>query len=250
MPPRGVTCALLLPGSGSDEVFVRNAFETALDEAGIALVAPPPRPGRDVVAGYRAALDAALDRSGPLLVGGVSLGAHVAARWAVTAPPGRVAGLLLALPAWTGPPADAPAALAALASATAARNGGVDAALDPARAGAPPWIAAELGRAWPRYGAGLATSLAAAAAEPAPTVDELAALAVPAGIAAAVDDPVHPEAVARRWAAALPRARVATMRLAEIGADPAVLGRAAVGAWRAAVSAPGGRGGPSGRPRP
>jgi pimeloyl-ACP methyl ester carboxylesterase len=244
MPPPGVTCALVLPGSGSDEVFVRNAFGPALDEAGIALVAPPPRPGRGVVAGYRAALDAALGRSGPLLVGGVSLGAHVAARWAATAPPGRIGGLLLALPAWTGTPGEAPAARAALASAADVRSGGVDTALAPARTGAPPWIAAELGRAWPRYGAGLAASLEAAAAEPAPTADELATLAVPAGIAAAVDDPVHPEAVARRWAAALPQACVATLRLAEIGADPAMLGRAVVGAWRAAVSAPGGRGGP------
>ena len=238
-----MTCAVMLPGAGSDERFIRSVFARPLAGIGIRLIAPAPRAGADVVAGYRRALDAAAG-SGPLLVGGISLGAHVAARWAAAAPGGQVAGLLLALPAWTGPPvmhgewstptadtAPAPAALAARLTAAQVRSDGVEAALATAAAGAPAWLAAELGRAWPRYGDGLAPALEAAAAEPGPTEAELAALDVPVGVAALVDDPVHPMEVARLWAASSPRSALVTARLAAFGADPETVGRAAVLAW-------------------
>jgi len=224
----------MLPGSGSDEVFIRSVFAGALAGVGVELVAPAPRRGADVVAGYRAALDAA--GPGPVLVGGVSLGAHVAARWAAAAPRGRVAGLLLALPAWTGLPHAAPAAVAARRTAAQARRGGVAAAVA-ASAGAPSWLVAELGRAWAGYGAGLAPALEAAAEEPAPTAVELAGLDLPVGVAALVDDPVHPLEVAQEWHAALPRSALVTTTLAAFGADPGALGRAAALAWlRAARS--------------
>src|SRR5207248_2374263 len=51
--------AVVLPGSGSDARFVRSAFGPALRARGITLNAVQPRPGGDVVAGYRAALEAA-----------------------------------------------------------------------------------------------------------------------------------------------------------------------------------------------
>ncbi|NUT50283.1 MAG: alpha/beta hydrolase, partial [Saccharothrix sp.] len=73
--------AVLLPGTASDEVFVASVFARPLAEAGFALVAPASRD----VAGHFAALDAAW-RGTPLVVGGVSLGAHVAAAWAVRHP--------------------------------------------------------------------------------------------------------------------------------------------------------------------
>ncbi len=200
---------------------------------------PPLRRGADVVADYRAALDRAALVPEPLLVGGISLGAHVAARWAARAPAGRLAGLLLALPAWTGPPEGAPAALAARLTAAQVRSGGVAAALASAAAAAPPWLAAELGRAWPRHGDGLAPALEAAAAEPGPTVDELAGLDVPVGVAALVDDPVHPSSVAEQWQRLLPRSTLVTARLAAFGRDPEAVGRAAVLAWlRAAHGRP------------
>jgi pimeloyl-ACP methyl ester carboxylesterase len=231
-----VTCAVLLPGSGSDEVFIRSVFACALAGVGVELVAPAPWRGADVVAGYRAALDAGCP--GPVLVGGISLGAHVAARWAAAAPRGRVAGLVLALPAWTGPPRTAPAAVAARWTATQARTGGVRAAVA-ATAGAPSWLVAELGRAWAGYGDGLAPALEAAASSPAPTTAELAGIAVPVGVAALVDDPVHPLGVAQEWHAALPRSALVTTTLAAFGADPGALGRAAVLAWlRAAAPEP------------
>jgi pimeloyl-ACP methyl ester carboxylesterase len=221
--------AVVLPGSGSDEVFVRAVFAAPLRALGIDLRTVKPRPGGDVVAGYRAGLDAALAGPGPVLVGGISLGAHVAAAWAAEQPTGAgLAGLLLALPAWIGPPRDAPAALTARATAAYARTGGVEAAVAAARAGSPPWLAAELARAWPRYGTGLADALDAAANEPAPDAAGLRSLAVPAGIAALVDDPVHPLSVAEHWCAQMPRAALVSAPLAAFGTDPAVLGRAAV----------------------
>lgn len=221
-------------------MFVRAVFADPLRAVGVDLVAPAPRPGPAVVQGYRDALDAALaTATGPLLVGGISLGAHVAAAWASEQRPGALAGLLLALPAWTGRPDGAPAALAALATAALVRDEGVDGALAPARAGAPAWLAAELGRAWSRYGDGLAEALECAAATPAPDESQLRGSAVPAGIAGLVDDPVHPLAVARQWRALLPRSALLTTSLACFGADPQAIGRAAVLGWlRATWSGP------------
>lgn len=228
-PPRA---AVVLPGSGSDADFVRRAFAAPLRAVGVPLVAPDPRPGAGVVRGYLDALDAAAAGGAPLLVGGVSLGALVAARWAAALPAAdRPAGLLLALPAWTGAPGDAPAALAARLCAARLRVHGPGPELAAVRAAVPAWLADELARAWSGYGAGLPDSLDAAAATPGPAEDELARLDVPAGIAAVRDDAVHPVAVARRWCTLLPRAALVETGFAAFGADPAVLGRAAVLAW-------------------
>lgn len=159
------------------------------------------------------------------MVGGVSLGAHVAARWAA-ANPDRCAGLVLALPAWTGAPDGAPAALAARASAEIVRSQGLTAAL----AGTSGWLHDELTRAWHGYGDQLVPHLEEAAESLAPTLDELRSLDVPTGIVGCTDDPVHPIAVARAWAEALPRAVLVTTTL---DAYPHALGRA-VQAWQQA----------------
>lgn len=234
---------MVLPGSGSDARFVRSAFGPALGVWGITLEAVAPRPGGDVVAGYRAALDAAAGRPGPFLVGGISLGAHVATAWAAERAPAGLTGVLAAMPAWTGAPDGAPAAAAARATAAQVRAGGLAAAVGAARAGAPRWLADELARAWAGYGPGLADALDAAAAEPAPDPAALRSLAVPVGIVALVDDPVHPLATALTWARALPRAVVRTTTLGALGADPAVLGQAAAPAWRQAAERISGGGG-------
>jgi hypothetical protein len=60
---------------------------------------------------------------------------------------------------------------------------------------------------------------------------DLATLDVPVGVAAFVDDPVHPLAVAKEWLHALPRASLCTTRLEVLGVDQESLGRAAVLAW-------------------
>ncbi len=51
----GVT-TVLLPGTGSDNDYVRRAFSAPLRRAGAVLVTPVPHPGR-LIDGYRAALD-------------------------------------------------------------------------------------------------------------------------------------------------------------------------------------------------
>ncbi|MGQ0837928.1 alpha/beta hydrolase [Actinokineospora sp.] len=217
--------AVLIPGTGSDDVFVRAVFEVPLAAVGLRAVTPAPVPGPDLVAAHLAALDAAA-AAGPIIAGGISLGAHLAVEWALRNPD-LCAGLLLALPGWSGEPDDAPAAVAATFGAADIRARGAAAALDSAVAGVAPWLAAELTRAWTGYGLGLADSLAVAV-RPAPTLDELAKIDVPAGVAACVDDPVHPAEVAAAWARALPRAALCTTRLEIVGVDREALGRAAV----------------------
>jgi pimeloyl-ACP methyl ester carboxylesterase len=222
--------AVILPGAGSSAGFVSRAFGEAVGAAGYRLVTPSPEPGPGVVAAALAALDeVAATCPGLRLVGGVSLGAHLAARWALRHP--HLDGVLLVLPAWTGPPG--PVAAATAASADTIDRLGTDGAL--AAAGtAVPWVAAELAAAWPAYGDRLAASLRAAAAAPGPTAAELASLRVPAGVVGFTDDPLHPYEVAREWAAALPRAVLRTLQLSDAAPDPAVLGRTALDALDAA----------------
>jgi pimeloyl-ACP methyl ester carboxylesterase len=223
--------AVLLPGTGSDEIFVRSVFAGPLEAAGIRLVAPGIPDGGDVAAGYLAALDAAAAEEGaPILVGGISFGAHLAAEWAV-AHQGRCGGLLAALPAWNGFPGRAPASLAAKLSADLVARDGLEATLDISVAGVPAWLAAELGRAWRRHGDELPGRLRAAAAHPAPSLAALGGLRVPAGVATCVDDPVHPTKVAHEWSSALSVSSLGETSLAALGADRESLGRAAVLAW-------------------
>jgi pimeloyl-ACP methyl ester carboxylesterase len=227
--PGPVHTAAVLPGTGSDEVFVRSVFEVPFAAILVRTVTPKPVPGPMLAQAYLTALDEAA-ADGPVVAGGVSFGAHLAAEWAL-ANRDRCAGLVLALPGWHGAPGDAPGAVSARLAAGLVRAEGVDAALEAATDGVPPWLAAELTRSWRGYGEGLADSLAAPAERVAPTLAELATLDVPVGIAACLDDPVHPLTVAKDWLGALPRATLCTTRLDVIGVDPEALGRAAVLAW-------------------
>ena len=224
--------AVLLPGTGSDDVFIRSVFAGPLAAAGVTLVAPKPVPGPDLGRRHLASLDAAFETCGPVLVGGISFGAHLAAEWAC-AHPSRCAGLLLAMPAWHGSPGDCPASAAARHSASLVRRDGLDSTL--AAADVPPWLAAELSRAWRRHGSGLVDSLLAAADRPAPTLAQLASLTVPVGIAAVRDDPLHPAEIATQWAAAIPGAELRSLSFAKFGDDRSALGRATVEAWQAST---------------
>jgi pimeloyl-ACP methyl ester carboxylesterase len=230
----GTRLAVLLPGSGSDEVFVRAALEAPLRAIGVAVRAPSVQPGRGVVDGYLRALDEAAAEGVPMLVGGVSLGAQVAARWAARRADRSVRsvrGLLLALPAWTGQPGAAPAAVAASATAAAVRQDGLAATISSTRADTPGWLGDELARAWGRHGGGLAGSLEVAASTPGPSESELAGLPIPVGLVGLRDDPVHPLPVAQQWQRLLPRAALVTTTLAALGQDRATLGRAMALAW-------------------
>jgi pimeloyl-ACP methyl ester carboxylesterase len=223
--------AVLLPGNGSDEVFVRSVFDIPLAAVGVRAVIPAPQPGPNLAEAYLAALDEAAEQSTHgVLAGGISFGAHLAAEWALRNPD-RCAGLLLALPAWNGVPGDSPAAVSARLAAGTVRADGVGAALAVVAESVDPWLAEELGRAWRGYGDGLADSLRAAADRAAPTLAELGKLDVPAGVTGCTDDQVHPIGVAQEWTAALPKSALCTTRLDIIGADSEALGRATVLAW-------------------
>jgi len=222
----GVT-TVVLPGTGSDDDYVERAFAGPLRDAGALVVAPPPQPGR-LVDGYLAALDDAA-RRGAIAVGGVSIGAAVATGWALRHP-ARAVAVLAALPAWTGAPDGAPAALAARHSAQQLRREGLAATTAQMRASSPRWLSDELARSWRRLWPHLPDAMDAAAAYVAPSRAELARLAAPLGVAAAVDDPIHPLQVGAEWAAAAPRAALRTVTLEEIGADPAALGTACLAA--------------------
>jgi pimeloyl-ACP methyl ester carboxylesterase len=223
---RGVT-TVLLPGTGSDDVYVRRAFSGPLRNAGARVVTPAPRPDR-LVDGYLCALDDAA-REGPVAVGGISIGAAVAAAWALAHPRHTVA-VLAALPAWAGPPGSAPAALAARYSASQLRADGLAASTAQMRASSPTWLAEELTRSWRAQWPLLPDAMEEAAAYIAPSCDELTRLAAPLGVAAAVDDPIHPLQVGIDWVAAAPHAGLRTVTLDQIGADSATLGSACLAA--------------------
>ncbi|MGE2836726.1 alpha/beta fold hydrolase [Mycobacterium sp. SMC-4] len=217
---RGVT-AVLLPGTGSDDDFVYRAFAGPLHAAGATVVTPRPQPQR-LIAGYRDALtDAA--RSGPIAVGGVSIGAAVALDWAL-AHPARTVAVLAALPAWSGAPDTAAAAHAARYSAEALRRDGLAVTTAQMQASSPPWLAEELTRSWAGQWPALPDAMEEAASYRAPTADALTGLAAPMAVVSATDDAVHPLHVGVEWASAAPRAVLRTVTLDQIGADPAVLG--------------------------
>ena len=223
---RGVA-TVLLPGTGSDDDYVYRAFSGPLREVGATLVAPPPEPDR-LIDGYLDALDDAA-RDGPIAVGGVSIGAAVAAAWAL-AHPGRTVAVLAALPAWAGEPKDAPAALAARYSASQLRADGLAATTAQMRASSPPWLADELTRSWRAQWPQLPDAMEEAAAYVAPSCADLSRLAAPLAVAAAVDDPIHPLQVALDWVAAAPRAALRTVTLDQMGADTAAPGAACLAA--------------------
>lgn len=223
---RGVP-TVLLPGTGSDDDYVYRAFAPALHEAGALPVTSPPTPHR-LVGGY---LDAVADaaRGGPIALAGISLGAAVAASWAI-AHQHRVIAVLAAMPAWTGSPQHAPAAAAAQTSAHELRRDGLVAATARMRHSSPRWLADELTRSWLGQWPGLPDALEEAAAFVAPTCTELETLRIPLGVASVTDDPIHPLEVGVEWVAAAPNASLRTVTLHEIGADPAVLGAACMAA--------------------
>jgi pimeloyl-ACP methyl ester carboxylesterase len=223
---RGVR-AVVLPGTGSDDDYVTRAFGGPLRDAGATLLAPPPQPTH-LIDGYLRGLDDAA-RGGPIVVGGVSIGAAVAAAWALRHPD-RTVAVLAALPAWTGAPGDSPAAVAARYSAQQLRDDGLEATTTQMRASSPPWLADELTRSWRSQWPDLPDAMDEAAGYVAPTDGQLQRLTAPMGIAAAGDDPIHPLEVGRHWAAVAPHAALRMVTLDQIGANPSALGAACLAA--------------------
>ena len=63
-----------------------------------------------------------------------------------------------------------------------------------------------------------------------PSRADLQRLTAPLGVAAAVDDPIHPLQVGVDWVSAAPRAALRRVTLDQIGADAAALGAACLAA--------------------
>ncbi|HLR99701.1 alpha/beta hydrolase [Mycolicibacillus parakoreensis] len=225
---------VVLPGTGSDDDYTRRAFDAPLRQVGAVPVMPRPRPSA-LLDGYWEALDSAAS-GGPIAVGGVSIGAAVAVAWALRHPD-RTVAVLAALPAWTGDPACSPAAGSALATAAQLRRDGLAATTAQMAAASPRWLADELTRSWRGQWPALPEAMETAAGYVAPTRAELAGLRAPLAVAAAADDPIHPRAVGTEWVAAVDRGALRVLTLDEIGADPAVLGRACLAALAEAGSA-------------
>jgi pimeloyl-ACP methyl ester carboxylesterase len=223
---RGVR-TVVLAGTGSDDDYVRRAFSGPLTAVGADPLTPAPRPA-NLIDGYLCALDEAA-REGPICVGGISIGAAVAATWAL-AHPERTVAVLAALPAWTGAPESAPAALAARHSAAQLRRDGLAETTSQMQASSPPWLAQELARSWRAQWPDLPDAMEEAASYVAPGFADLARLSAPMGVASAVDDPIHPMQVGADWAAAAPRAALVTVTLDQFGADSAALGEACLAA--------------------
>ena len=244
----GAPAIVIAHGVGSSASFVIGCFAAAAYEAGLRLIAYDARghgprgrlrdPARHDLDAYIADLDAVVARAGARMVGGMSLGAHTAAAWAA----GRtdLEGVLLCMPGWTGSAQPGVGPHAAVAADV--RRVGVEAVLRAALAdpGVPPWLAHLLDRDWRSSdAASLAAALVALDGGGAPTTAELATIAAPAGVVGWEGDGGHPLEVAVEWAQAVPRASLARIDMEEFGADPSVMGRAAMAAWATARQSPG-----------
>lgn len=226
---------IMMAGTGSDDDYLRRSFGPAVSSGGGELVALTP--SAHLIDDYRRALDEAAARARaagrPLLVGGVSLGAVVALRWALDREDAGCAGVLAALPPWSGPAHHSIAAGSARVTADAIENDGLEAAIGAMSATSPAWLAAELSRSWRALAdRDLVGQLRIAAACDAPEPGEIAGLTVPLAVVGAPDDPLHPIGVARAWADAAPQAALEECPLTEWGPEPARLGHAMAAAWR------------------
>lgn len=232
--------ALVAHGAGSSARFVAEAFAGPLTTAGYRLVTYDLRghaasgPARatvdhhlDVHAADLIAVAASIDAE-VAVVGGVSLGAHTAARAVAS---GKVAPqiALACLPAWLG---HAPAGVgphAAIAAEIA--HHGVDGMLVRIRSDAtlPAWLRDTLLTDYSRHDpASLTAALTALDGGEAPDAAELGRLTVPLAVVGWPDDPGHPLEVAQAWAAHVEPARLVVVEFGEMATGVAALGRAAV----------------------
>lgn len=248
---------ILIAGSGSTTDFLTRAFGSAALQYGLSLhpyavrSTDPLEDGLEYFDGLQ---------PGPRdIVGGVSVGAHLAARWAATRHAGNPSapGLLAVMPGWTGAP-DQVAAVTVRSAyqlrsmgtkrvieqlrAEERRTGAMDQRSDTTgqrcdatsqRSGSTGrrWVVDELAAAWPTYGDQLAGVLTACGRLAGPTEAELRAIAGQSVVLSLTDDPMHPLSTATVWTAHLGRATLRTLTSAQVGSDRASLGRTALAAF-------------------
>ncbi|MDL9936394.1 alpha/beta hydrolase [Gordonia sp. ABSL1-1] len=223
------TALVAIPGTGSDADYAARAFGPAAAALGVELIGS--EPSSDLVDGHLRVLDRAVATHGRIIVGGVSIGAAIAVRWALGNDDGGCAGVWAALPAWSGSPEHAIATASARITADGIERDGLDAAIADLHRTSPPWLAQELDRSWRALHPGLVPQLRQAADFYSPTPGDIAMLDVPLVVTAAVDDPIHPIEIGRAWAAAAPRSALVEVTLAQWGARPALLGDSCAREW-------------------
>lgn len=226
---------ILIAGSGSTAEFLARAFGPAAAYYGLILHLYAVRSTDPLEDGFEF-FDAL--QPGPRdVVGGVSVGAHLGARWLATRHAGNRAapGLLAAMPAWTGAPG--PVAAVTADSANQLRSADIQQVIGRLRAEArrtgataQQWVVDELAAAWPTYGEQLADVLEACGRSAGPSAADLRAVVGRSVVLALTDDPMHPLSTARTWVACLGQASLRTMAGAQMGADRASLGWTALAA--------------------
>ncbi len=203
--------AVIAHGAASSADFVHRAFAKPLADIDYELVTWDRRTPVNEADHEFAALVEQYDAG---IIGGVSVGAILAANYAI-AHPNRLAGLLLALP----PPGPTSGEILSVDAEVAARD-------------AVPWVAAELRAAWPMYSEEqLRNELETAAGASPPAVEALRRITVPTGVVGFADDPVHPLEVADAWASAIPNAAIEVLRIEDAADDVAVIGTACLRAY-------------------
>lgn len=218
-----MSTAILLPGSASTGEFVHRAFAEVLD--GVDVLHWSPRGGNAVEIAAQLRQVVAECEAGPLVIIGVSIGAHAAAFWA-SSTRRTDTRLLLALPAWTGA-ASQVAAMTGVAAQRIAGHGLARELQTLSEAFGDDWVVNELVRAW---GAAdrdtLVATLRETAGSPAPTPDQLGRITMPTLVLGLFDDPMHPWSVAREWAAAIPAAQLVGLHRDDPQSDISIFGRA------------------------
>ncbi|MCH9816943.1 MAG: hypothetical protein K0U64_10935 [Actinomycetia bacterium] len=234
MPPTAVRkppIAVLAHGAGSSSEFLDSAFPP--QRLGVAdCITLDDRSGeiKQIVGKLRQEV---VHTDAPVLLGGVSLGAHAAALL-LTDPPQNVVGGLLILPAWTG--TNQPVADLTAIAAGAVQSLGQQGVL--AELPASDWVTEQLRLAWAdRTDAALASELATAAQQPGPSLAQLRTISVPVGLVTLEQDPLHPASVAELWAREIPAASVCRLQRDEPAGDLAVFADAARTALRAGFAA-------------
>ena len=194
----------------------------AYDARGHGASSPAPDPGQYTYEELGRDLESVLDGLGieRAVLAGASMGAHTLL-WLALGRPGRVAGLVIITPAYSGSEHDDPARLARWdALSEGLRSGGIDGFLEAQGESAVPerWRETVIKVIRQRLAQhehldAVADALRAVPrSRPFGAVADLAAIAVPTTIVASDDeaDPEHPQAVGEAYAAAIPGARLVT----------------------------------------